>query len=130
MPHNKLIFIPILFIFVLLITGCRATSPAFKGMELYSWQDQEGDWSFSIMLGTNRLKIISEVKDNALRMHDVKKKFCRMAKGEQILWITSAQDPNAGEQQPLPYPPEGIINEIKGFTETCDVKLILSPRSN
>ncbi|MCP4092267.1 MAG: hypothetical protein GY747_02370 [Planctomycetes bacterium] len=40
----------------------RATEPAFKGMEMYSWFDS-GVWNFSLMVGTNRQKSDSEIRD-------------------------------------------------------------------
>ncbi|MEA2008629.1 MAG: hypothetical protein U9O54_05875 [Chloroflexota bacterium] len=124
MAHKKLLLILILFIFILLIASCRATPKAFKGMELYSWQNDGGDWMFSIMPGTNRLKTVSEVKGNSLSLRGVKTKFCQMAKAEQVFWMASAQNPAMGEAQAFPYPPEVIATEIETFANTCGVELV------
>ena len=109
---------------LLLTSGCRNSQKAFKGMELYSWQDESDVWQFSILPGTNRNKTIAEVKENPLEIRDVKTKFCQMAKGEQIFWMPQAQDSATGESQPFPPPSEEIITEIETFALDCKVELI------
>src|SRR2546423_13466191 len=44
-----------------LAQSCDATLPhSMKGYELYSWKSR-GEWHFSLLIGTNRLKTFSEV---------------------------------------------------------------------
>ncbi len=124
MIRKKLPLILIFFIFAFLIIGCHTSPKAFKGMELYSWQDNDGSWVFSIMLGTNRLKTVSEVKENPLNMRDVKTEFCQMATGEQVFWMANARYPATGEPQAFPYPPEVVAEEIETFANACGVELI------
>ncbi len=52
-----------------LLSGCgTATQPtatpfaeSMKGYELYSWQE-DGQWKFSVLVGTNREKSLDEIK--------------------------------------------------------------------
>ncbi len=116
----------LLFAFALalfLLSGCRTTQKAFKGMELYSWQDEIGVWQFSILPGTNRNKTVSEVKESPLTTREVKAKFCRMAKGEQVFWMPQAQDSATGEAHTFPLPPGKIIAGIEALAADCEVEI-------
>ena len=107
-----------------LIGRCRATHKAFKGMELYSWQDENEVWQFSVLPGTNRNKTISEVKESPITAKEVKAKFCQMAKDEQVFWMTNAQDLLTGELYTFPLPPKDIIAEISAHAADCETELI------
>ena len=127
---NKL-FVLIVFIGVVLLIsiGCnpqrqdRSERPAFKGMELYSWQDEDGQWLFSIMLGTNRVKTISEVQTSPIDISDVKRQFCEMVRGEQVFWMESVQDTTTGESYTFPQVPDTIVHEIQAQAESCGIVL-------
>jgi hypothetical protein len=67
----------------------REAKPRFKGVELYSWKDKEGQWVFVLLDGTNRLKTEAEVKGtkNPSRgVEELKKALARLAVGEQVVW--------------------------------------------
>lgn len=40
----------------------RPTETEFKGIELNSWRDADGDWGFAFLPGTNRLRSEAEIK--------------------------------------------------------------------
>ena len=96
---------------------------AFKGMELYSWQDESSEWVFSILYGTNRLKTIPEVKSGPMDTAAVNECLCLLPDGESVFWLNAAQIDAAGKIQPLSYPPENIIRDIQASADRCGVKL-------
>ena len=70
----------------------RPASRAFKGIELYSWQDAQGSWVFAIVPGTNRRKSEAEVKRSENQIRDLsalERRFGELAKGEQVYWFDS-----------------------------------------
>lgn len=99
--------------------------PAFKGMELYSWQKGNGDWVFNILYGTNRLKTINEVMSSEMASNAVSDCICLLPDGEIILWMNAAQDETTSEMLPLPLPPNNMIDVITATADRCGVKLII-----
>ena len=49
----------------------REEEPRMKGVELYSWNDKEGDWMFVLLDGTNRVKTEKEVKEAKTKVKDI-----------------------------------------------------------
>lgn len=60
---------------------------AFKGWELYSWQDA-AEWRFSLLLGTNRYKFCAEVKNpkGARDLAGAEQALGRLAEMEWVSW--------------------------------------------
>lgn len=61
----------------------------FKGVELYSWKNDDGMWEFAMLDGTNRLKSAAEVKASPGRLRDaeaLKQAIQRLAIGELVIW--------------------------------------------
>lgn len=84
---------------------------AMKGYELYSWQ-VDGEWYFSLLEGTNRLKTLQEVTADKVavkRIESILQELGRLPKGEQVIW-TRRNISN------LTLPPEVSISQIK---ESC-----------
>ena len=104
-------------------SGKRTERLAFKGMELYSWQNVDGDWLFSILFGTNRNKTIKEVKAFVMDISEIEDCFCNMPVGENIFWLSSAQDTTTSEMRTFPQPPDNIINEVKERAVSCSVNI-------
>ena len=72
----------------------RPTEKAFKGMELYSWQEPNGHWRFALLHGSNRQKTEALVKQKENRISTVKeleKRFFGLAEGEQVDWLHRGQ---------------------------------------
>lgn len=68
----------------------RAERPRFKGVELYSWQDEGGAWTFALVDGTNRPKSADEVRSSPERIAGfdaLEAAFSRLAIGEQVFWL-------------------------------------------
>ena len=106
--------------------------PVIKGMELYSWQEpKDGDWVFSILYGTNRNKMIWEVKSFAMDLEEVEKCLCNMPENENVFWMKFAQEETTGEGYIFPQPPDEIVDEVEKQAILCKVKLnTFSVRNN
>jgi hypothetical protein len=86
------------------------SQPSLKGYELYSWQ-KDGQWYFSILLGTNRLKTIEEVQrqDKALKgVAMLKDQLNTIPRGGQVFW-NNWSVPN------LQMPSESTVEEIRQY---------------
>jgi hypothetical protein len=67
----------------------RSKQKKMKGVELYSWQSDNGDWLFALVTGTNRLKSEQEIKTQAILITGVralKTEFEHLAEGEHVFW--------------------------------------------
>lgn len=104
----------------------RPTKTAFKGMELYSWQGDDGGWSFAILTGTNRIKSGEEILANPLDIEEVKEGLCQLTVGEQVFWINWEISYTNGEGFELDKPPREIIDELINHAARCDVNLFES----
>ncbi len=114
----------IIFMCLLAFVGCgisesqRVDKPAFKGMELYSWKPAAKDWHFCLLVGTNRLKSISEItapETTIVGVDKLKQKLSRLAKGEQVFWKNMAKEPV----------PRSIKRELKKYSEIVGIHLHL-----
>ena len=100
-----------------------------KGYELYSWQ-AEGQWRFTLMTGTNRLKSLEEitagedivtadgwVRLSAQGVEGIKGILGRLPANELILWAGEQWLGQAASQAgKIALPPQGIIDAV---TEHC-----------
>jgi len=100
-----------------LLSGCGTASQptatpfaeSMKRYELYSWQDG-GQWKFSVLVGTNRVKTLEEIKSADVVLagvEAVKSALERMPEGQYIIWSS---------KETLSFPPEDIIKQIE---QTC-----------
>ncbi len=98
----------------------RARKPAFKGVEMYSWQ-VHGAWKFSLLLGTNRNKTRREVTLSSVSITGVtglKKGLARLAEGEEVFWFNL-------EGEPFAYPPVPVIRDLEDFCKGKGIKLVV-----
>ena len=119
---RTLLFILLL---VLWISACGpATEPpvtpfaeSMKGYELYSWQDGN-QWTFSLLVGTNREKTLEEIKSAEALFSGVDALLSaleRIPQGQYITWSS---------KETLAFPPDDIIAQVE---EACnDQGLILN----
>jgi hypothetical protein len=123
----------ILFAALMLITGVSysASRPA-KGWELYSRQ-VEGEWHFSLIEGTNRLKSCEEITASA-SMRDIdslKKMLANVEKGDSTFWIGEqwlAQVQGASGCG-LQIPPQDIVKEVVSLYWNLGLKLSIPERN-
>jgi hypothetical protein len=90
---------------------------SMKGYELYSWQDGS-QWKFSLLVGTNREKMLDEIKslDTALvGVEALKTTLRQIAPGQYVTWLS---------KETLFFPPGAVIQQVE---EACkDQGLILN----
>ena len=103
----------------------RADQTAFKGLELYSWQDENGGWQYSILEGTNRNKTLEEVQAIPLDLQGVKNAIAKMAIGESLFWMNRVQDTASGQMLQLSFPPDEVVNELTEFAREKQVELYI-----
>ena len=97
---------------------------AFKGMEMYSWKNDQGEWVFSILPGTNRNKMIAEAKSFPMDIDLLEKCFCNIPVDENIFWLRFAQNSSTGEMEIFPAPPQELKNEVEMKAILCNVNII------
>lgn len=109
----------------LLVSGCgiadqrtiSLSAESMKGYELYSWQD-DGQWKFSLLVGTNREKTLQEVKSTdsvLLGLEGLKTSLEKISFGQYITWSS---------KETLSFPPDDIIKQVEQISE--DNGLILN----
>ena len=100
----------------LLLAGCRTavqptatqSAQSMKGYELYSWQE-DNQWKFSLLIGTNREKTLDEIKSADTLLSGVDALLSVLEKipsGETITWSSKAT---------LSFPSDDIIKQVEKF---------------
>lgn len=93
-------------------------SHSMKGWELYSLP-QGDDWTYSILMGTNRGKSFEEVASNTIKVmgkDSLKMLLAKFPANENLLWRGKGVLPTAtGDFYNLTLPDDNIVNEIKDF---------------
>jgi len=88
-----------------------------KGYELYSWQE-DNQWDFSLLVGTNREKTLDEIKSVDTVLLDVDALISTLEKvppGQYVTWSS---------KETLSFPPDNIIKQVE---QVCkDKELILT----
>jgi hypothetical protein len=77
-----------------------------KGYELYSWQEGN-QWRFSLLVGTNRLKTVDEIKAADTFLPDVDTLIARLKKvpaGQYVTWTSG---------ETLAFPPDTILRQVE-----------------
>ena len=105
--------------------AARSEGTAFKGMELYSWQSETGEWQYTILVGTNRNKTLDEVQAAPLDLQNVKAAIGKMAVGESLFWVHTVFDAGSGQMVTLPYPSEAVMHELQEVAREKGVDLYI-----
>jgi hypothetical protein len=90
-------------------------SHSMKGWELYSWQNGN-DWSYSVLMGTNRGKSYTEITTNKILVtgkSSLKMLLAKLPSGEDILWRGKGWLSN--DLTTVSLPDDNTINEIQEF---------------
>jgi 1-deoxy-D-xylulose 5-phosphate reductoisomerase len=97
-----------------LLAGCGTVAQpsatpfaeSMKGYELYSWQE-DGQWKFSVLVGTNREKTLDEIKSTDIVLSGVDALTSTLEKipaGQYIIWSS---------RETLSLPPEDIRSQVE-----------------
>ena len=145
MKPITLIIISIVLVLGVLVSSIGATSieklpRSFKGYELYSWED-EGQWHFTLITGTNRLKTIEEitsqgdfvsetgwVKIQVVGADAIKDVLSRLPEGESVFWCDELHIGQSTETD-LQLPPEQIADAIEEYAKQCGLDFVVTVRS-
>jgi len=102
------------------------------GYELYSWQEPNGSWNFSIVPSPSGVNVSAqEVFDKKFVLRgvkDLKRKMSKLPEGATIYWPNrmSGADQNATkEANKLSYPPSETIQDIQHYAEGRKIKVEL-----
>jgi len=100
----------------------RASKPMFKGVELYSWKvSSNNTWRFSLCLGTNRNKSLSEIKRHCQKVNNVsslKNSLSKLAVGEYVMWSSPFPE--------LTLPPEAVLLEVQALAISQQISLTIA----
>lgn len=87
---------------------------SFKGWELYSW-NENGQWFYSLLIGTNRIKTCDEVKnpDAKKNLAQILDEIRKLAPEQYLGW--SINMGAAPKDCNLAYPPKGEVEQIRAL---------------
>ena len=124
---EKLAVVALVTSVLAIVVGCRhptqrstdaSARPAFKGIELYSWEEDE-KWYFALVPGTNRIKTYAEISSADVRiqgMRALEQALDRLPEGEQVFWSTQ-RVPNTT------LPPRDIVDAIAVYCRQRGIHL-------
>jgi hypothetical protein len=104
-------------------TASESSERAFKGMELYSWQEQDS-WRYSLLEGTNRSKSIDEITAASVTIpgnHELETRLSQLAPGETVVWTR----PQAGDNADFAYPDLETLQQLVEFCQSRGVALVI-----
>jgi hypothetical protein len=121
------------------ITSIEKLPRSFKGYELYSWEE-EGQWHFTLITGTNRVKTIEEitskedfvsetgwVKVQVVGADALEDVLSRLPEGESVFWCDELHIGQSTETD-LQLPPEQIADAIEEYAEQCGLDFVVTVR--
>jgi hypothetical protein len=122
------------------ITSVEKLPRSFKGYELYYWSE-DGQWHFTLITGTNRIKTIEEitskgdfvsetgwVKIQVVGADAIKDVLSRLPEGESVFWCDELHIGQSTETD-LQLPPEQIADAIEEYAEQCGLDFVVTVRS-
>ena len=145
MKAITLIVISIVLVLGVLVSSIGATSMdelprSFKGYELYSWSE-DGQWHFTLITGTNRLKTIEEitsegdsisetgwVKIQVVGPDAIKDVLSKLPQGESVFWCDELHIEQSSETD-LQLPPEQIADAIEEYANRCGLDFVITVQS-
>ena len=139
------IIIGIMLVLGILVSSICATSieklpRSFKGYELYSWEE-EGQWHFTLITGTNRIKTIEEitsegdfisetgwVKIQVVGADAIKDVLSRLPEGESVFWCDELHIGQSTETD-LQLPTEQIADAIEEYAKQRGLDFVVAVQS-
>jgi hypothetical protein len=131
-PLSSVVVVLVTLAMGLVVFGCGGTdsastgSSSMKGWELYSWQE-EGQWCFSLLEGTNRAKSIDEIQSPDTRLEGIEALRPALEGLESGEWVTWWDPSWAGEA--LEFPPADLVEEVRSVCEERGLHLTVDGAS-
>ncbi|MCD4752720.1 MAG: hypothetical protein K8R40_06595, partial [Anaerolineaceae bacterium] len=85
--------------------------------------DETGEWAYSILIGTNRIKLLDEILAKPLEFEEVKAALSKMAVGESVFWFNRALESSDGQNHDLALPPKEVVEALKRHALAYQVTL-------
>lgn len=108
----------------LFVSGCGGTAEpdktSMKGWELYSWEG-DGDWYFSVLVGTNRTKTVDEVHAPEARLDGIDALtpvLEGLAAGEWVTWWCPPW-----VEGTVAFPPSELVEQVRRICEQQGLQL-------
>jgi hypothetical protein len=117
---------------------------SMKGYELYSWSE-DGQWHFTLITGTNRIKTIEEitskedfisetgwVKIQVVGADAIKDVLSRLPEGESVFWCDEWCNELhiwQSTETDLQLPPEQIADAIEEYAKQCGLDFVVTVQS-
>jgi hypothetical protein len=111
----------------------EGTSKVSLAYELYSWQNSDNEWNFSVLPNTSSQKTVAQVFSKKARLRGInplKQKISRLPEGTEIFWLDklpAAPGPKAKGSESLRYPPDRIADDIKHYAEAHKITIKILP---
>jgi hypothetical protein len=106
----------------MLTNSASCAERSFKGWELYSWQDGNKQWSYALLIGTNRLKFEAEVLKESKSLAKLKVALEDLAEGEYVTWVDESNLKFEKIHPSFP-PPDIDLKEIEQSCKTAKLNL-------
>ena len=107
-------------------TTIRSTEPTLKGHILFSWENNNDVWNYSVAPNLN-VRPANEMVCSGNTVSGIeclKKNLNYFPVGENIFWFGSGEIENAdGDLLILSFPPAEIINELKQYCQQINIEL-------
>ena len=97
-----------------------APRQAFKGYELYSWREPQGEWRYALLLGTNRLKSPDEILAAGISEPELRRRLAELAPAESVSWCRQA---DVETDPPLALPPSPVVDSLVALAREREVRL-------
>jgi hypothetical protein len=107
----------------------RPSSAVPMGYELYSWQQPNGSWSFSVLPSPSGVNVSAQEVFNKKFLlsgvKELKRKISGLPAGATIYWPNriAGANQNAKEGDKLSYPPSETIQDIQHYAEARKIKV-------
>ncbi len=115
----------------------RPLPRSLKGYELYSWQEN-GDWRFALLTGTNRNKTAEEVLSpesivspegwvhiRATGVDGINAVLSRVPAGEFVSWLSG---PGSPDNSVFSLPPEPVVEAVREHALDCGLEFFAPQR--
>ena len=89
---------------------------SMKGYELYSWKE-DGQWYFSVLIGTNREKTLKEIQAPEARLkglEELQPLLESIPAGQYVTWLS---------RQSLAFPPEETLKQVQEICQKQGLEL-------
>jgi|GraSoiStandDraft_24_1057298.scaffolds.fasta_scaffold37465_2 hypothetical protein len=107
----------------------RPSSGVPMGYELYSWQQPNGSWSFSLLPSPSGVNVSAQEvfnkKFHLSGVKELKRKISGLPAGATIYWLNriSGTDQKAKQGEKLSYPPSETMQDIRHYAEARKIKV-------